>query len=282
MGAILTKKLPSFEGVAPGQTATLRLPAGHTYHGLLIAFSGTAIDTDDLDAVRVYANGKLIQTFDGEKLDAINQYDGLADATTNKILRVPFERVGLVTRINREATAIAFPGRNNPQPINNMTVEVDIAATADASVALTAKAMVSPARDFKGNVPTIMEVRKFGYDPGGSGEFEISDLPRVGAISRIVFDSPSATINSILVELDGFEYFNRTKAENEAVQADGVRTPQAGLYVFDTTEQGYGDDAIVLKRPDGMDAVNDFRITLDMAGAGHVDAIVYYLKPLGR
>ena len=33
-----TRKLPSFEGVVAGQTATLRCPIGHTYHQMLVTY----------------------------------------------------------------------------------------------------------------------------------------------------------------------------------------------------------------------------------------------------
>jgi len=261
----LTRKMPSFEGVAAGQTATLRLPIGYSYHQVLIAYAGVTLA--QMDEVRVIANGKTIQRLiGGDVLDSLNQFDGRNAA--GGVLTVDFERFGLRTRAGSELTVCGTGAKDDELPISTLSIEIDINVAAAAPV-LSAKAIQSGPR--KSGV--LKHIRVFGHDPSAAGEYEISDLPRLGLVNRVFFKSAS-TINSIKLQRDGFDVFDRDKAENEAVQADGVRVVQAGYYVVDFSEEGNGQDALEIA------SVHDLRFTLDMAASGHVDVIVEYLAPL--
>ncbi len=100
---LLTRKMPSWEGVAAGQTATVRLPIGNTYHKLLVPYSGVTLA--QMDEIRVIANGKTIQRLiGGDVLDSMNQFDGRNAA--GGILTIDFERFGLRTRAGSEFTVI--------------------------------------------------------------------------------------------------------------------------------------------------------------------------------
>jgi hypothetical protein len=269
--SLLTRRMPSFEGVAAGQTATARLTRGLRFHALLIPYSGMTLA--QMDEIRIIANGKVIQRLiGGDILDSMNQFDGRNAASG--VLTIDFERYGLRTRAGAELTVIDTTKKpeNDPTAINTLSIEIDINASAAAPAFGTIKAKQSGAA--VNSNPLLKHVRVFGKDPTGAGEYEISDLPKMGAINRIMFYSPSAVINSIKLLRDGYEVFDRTKAENEAVQADGVRVPQANFYVIDFSEEGNGDDYLPVK-----DA-QELQIKLDMAGAGHVDAIVEYIDTL--
>lgn len=269
--SLLTRRMPSFQGVAAGQTATANLTRGLRFHGLLIPYSGVTLA--QMNEIRVIANGKTIMRFTGgDTLDSINQFDGRNAASG--VLTIDFERYGLRTRAGAELTVIDTTKKpdGDPNAINTLTVEIDIDAAAAAPAFGTIKAKQSGAA--ANSNPLLKHVRVFGKDPTGAGEFEISDLPKMGAINRIIFHSPSAVINGIKLMRDGYEVFDRTKAENEAVQSDGVRVPQSNFYVVDFSEEGNGDDYLPVK-----DA-QELQIKLDMAGAGHVDAIVEYIDTL--
>jgi hypothetical protein len=266
----ITKKMPTFEGVGAGQTATVRLPVGMRYHKLLIPYSGVTLA--QINEIRVIANGKVFQRLiGGAVLDSINQYDGRNAAAG--ILTVDFERYGLITRAGRELTVIdtTVNDKKPEQRITTLSVEVDIDGEAVSPV-LGAPTAAQSAYAVGSN-PLLKHVRVFGYDPAGSGEFQISDLPKFGAINRIFFKS-SAVINEIKLERETYVVFERSKAVNESIQANGVRVPQAGYYVLDFTEEGNGQDWLEVQ------GVQDLRLKLDMAGAGHIDVIVEYINPL--
>ena len=263
----VTRKMPSFEGVAAGQTATCRLPIGLTYNQLVIAYSGVTLA--QMDEIRLIANGKTIQRWvGGSRIDVVNQFDGRNGAAG--VLLLDMERYGLRTRAGSELTALGtgVKSKNGPT-ITTLSLEIDINAAAAAPV-LSAKAVQSEPRE----AGVLKHVRTFGYDPAAAGEFEIADLPRLGMMNRII--CASSDIDSIRLQRDGYTVFERDTAENEAIQSDGVRVPQAGYWVIDFSEAGNGQDAL------NIAGVKDLRFTLDMAAAGHVDVIVEYLAPLSN
>jgi hypothetical protein len=265
---LLTRKMPSWEGVAAGQTATVRLPIGNTYHKLLVPYSGVTLA--QMDEIRIIANGKTIQRIiGGDVLDSMNQFDGRNAAAG--ILTIDFERFGLRTRAGSEFTVIGTGASGDAMPITTLAVEIDINAAAAAPVLTAAKAVQSAPQQSG----VLKQVRAFGYDPAGAGDYEISDLPRLGLINRVFFKS-AVVINSVKLARDGYTVFERTTAENAAVQNDGVRVTQANYWVMDFSEEGNGQDALAVA------GVQDLRFTLDMAGAGHVDVIVEYLAPLNN
>jgi len=266
--SLTTRKMPSFEGVAAGQTATLRLPIGLTFHKLLVAYSGVTLA--QMTEARLVANGKTIQRWlSGTVLDKVNTFDGMNAAAG--VLTLDATRYGLRTRPGEEYTAIGTGHPEDKRPISTLSLEIDIDAAAAAPV-LSCKAVQSAARP----VGELKHVRVFGYDPAGAGEYEISDLPKMGKINRVIFLSAAAVINNIKLEVDNYTRFDRTKAENEVMQANGVRVPQATYYIVDFSEQGNGQDAVPVV------GLNDLRFILDMAGGGHVDAIVEYIAPLSN
>ncbi len=277
---LTTKKLNTIEGLSAGNTATLRLPIGLTYHEILLQGNADLNVATDIDEIRVVANGKPIQTIKGSaQINEFNIFDGKATAATDNLLVISFERYGLLTRLARIQTVLGtgadFHAENNPFPITTLSLEIDIAATAGASLGLTAKARQSAA------TPTgaVLKKRQFSYSPAGAGVFEISDLPKGDLINRIWFKG--AKIDGLVVERDSYVLFERDEAENDRIQSDGVRTTIAGYFIFDPTEEGYGSEGLATRYPNG-NRVSDLRFKLDMSGAEQVDVVVEYIGALGN
>lgn len=272
-----TIKLPSFEGVAPGQTATLNIPVGWTYHDFLLTYSGAALS--ELNEIRLLVNGKVIRRYKGgsARLDTLNQYDGLQAA--GGVIRMSMDRVGLITRKGREHTALGtgmksgekVDGKSIGLQPETVTIEVDIDGAATAP-ALSAKAR----RSGRSPVGEIIQLAEYTYNAPASGDYEIADIPRPPGqtINRLFLFS--SDINSLKVERDGYKLFERDTTENDQLQTDGVRVPQAGVFAVDPTELGYGGDPIVIDPRE----VNDFRMIADMAGSGPVPVAVEYMGPL--
>lgn len=268
----ITRDMPSFEGVAEGQTATCRLPIGLTYNQLGLVFGGTTFEPDDMTEIRLVANGKTIQRWNGTHLDKVNQFEGRAAATTKDVLFLDCERYGLRTKLGQELTALPSGAANNPVPIRTLQLEVDISGS--TAPTLSALGFQSAARDLKGQMQPVKQVRKFNYTPSGTGVFEIADLPRVGEINRIVMVTTD-TIDDVEIEVDGYTMFQRTTAENEAAQIDGGRTPQSNYWIIDTTEEGNGGETIRLN------GVQDFRLKVNYSAvAGSTTVYVEYLDPI--
>ncbi len=258
----ITRVMPSFEGVAAGQTATCRMPIGLSYHHLNVAYSGVTLA--QMTDIRLVANGKVYQRYPGgDELDVFNQFDGRSAASGRLILPIG-DRFGLRTREAQEFTAIGTGKKDDPRPITTLALEVDIDAGAAGPV-LSMKANQSAPRESG----LIKQVRHFNYTAGGAGDFEIADLPKGGIINRIFFKS--GDINSLKVERDGYTVFERDATDNDVEQGDGVRVPQAGYFVYDPTEQGNGAEGLATK------GVHDLRFTLDMAAGGSIPVTVEYL-----
>ncbi len=279
---ILTKKLPSFTGVAPGQTASCRVPSGFAYHGFYIDMTpgATGWDVSHITEVRLIANGIVIQRWSGLDLNAANKFDGMPSfdwsSSKHHYFALTATRNNLKTRAAQEATAIAFGAVNDPLPIRTLLIEVDIDGNAQAGIGLEGYATVS-ARPDLGGKPAILKLeRKFIYSPTGSGEYDIADLPRTGAVSRILFSQPDK-IDKVVVSADSVELWNRTRYINETIiKSYDHRTVQSRFFAIDTTEQGNGNDAW------NVSGVSDFRIKLFMNGAADVDVVVEYLSTLGN
>lgn len=260
------KQLPSFEGVNSGQTATLRLPIGQTYHTLYIAYSGVTLA--QMTGIRVIANGKAIHTYaSGEVLNQMNMHDGREDATNDSILIIDFERFGMEGRSARELTALGTGAGNDPTPVQTLSVEIDIDSAASGP-ALSCKAQ----RSAPTPLGIIKKVRRFNYNAPGAGDYEISDLPRGDLVNQVFFRT--GDVNSVKLERDSYVEFERTDTENALIQRNAVRDPQANQYVYDPVEFGNGSETLATK------SVNDLRFILAMAQAATVETMVVYLGAL--
>lgn len=257
-----TRRMPSFNGVAANSLATLEMPIGRTYHGLLMDLGGTDFTVSHMNAIRLKGDGREILTVTGDHLNSMNQFDGMAAAAAEGFLYLDFERLGLKRRDWVEATAIGTgAARNtnresadyNPTPLAGMQLEVDIGAATVPT--LTAKAVQSGPKP----LGSIIKRRRFSYNTGGAGEYEISDIPKGDLVNRIWIRSANDAITNVILERDNFRFFERTPAENNLIQTDGqVRSPQANWFVIDPSERGNGNEAIVT-------LVNDFRLIVDVS-----------------
>jgi len=253
--------MPSFEGVAAGQTATCRLPIGRTYEQLLITYSGATLA--QLNELRIIANGEVIHRItELTKLDSMNQYEGRAAASG--VIVFDFNRFNMRTRAGEEFTGLGTGVLDDPNKITTLSMEIDIDAAAVGS-ALSVKAIQSAPRP----VGQIIKTRQYIYTAGAAGEFEISDLPKGDTINKVYFGNHAANVyTKVVVERDNFIEFERSVAENEVIQTDGVRTPQAGYVVYDPTESGNGSESL------GTAGVQDLRFRLTLTNAGQVPVTV--------
>lgn len=278
-------RMPAPSGIGAGQTATFKLPIGRRFHALhLIGTAGTSgFDIADLSEIRILANAKAIQTFSGTERNAMNLHDGRQDAaidSNNFILTIPFDRYNTMTKAGEEETAINT-GSVDPQTgkaITSLSVEIDIASSGFVGTpALTMYADQS--EQLPGGPGTVPHILRSTRDFAGSGDYDISDLPRGGAttlaLDRIFFRPSANNITVAKIEADQYTIFERTKALNNRILSDGVRVPQNGYFTIDRTEWGYGGDPIPLVN------VTDYRYKLTIDGAMTLTILSHYLGQLG-
>lgn len=277
MGQRVNKKLQAPEGVAPGQTATVRFPTGVKYHDVTIT---TNMTLANMTEIRLIANNKVIHRYSATERDTMNQFYGL-EAFAG-ILYIPFDRKALKTRQMEEVTGINTGVRGeNGEKISALYLEVDIAANA---VSPTMEVHSTTSAATPEGVGTIMHIKKNTRNAAGAGELEISDLPfnepTAAALNAAFFfpiDNTGAAVavTKMTVERGLYKVFERPAALNEFMLKNGERVPQAGMYAVDFTENGYGANALDLR------GFQDFRYRLEMPAAAAIPVVSEYLGILG-
>lgn len=260
-----TRLMPGWEGVVAGQTATLRLPIGLTYHQLWTTFTGVTLA--QMNEVRLVANGQVVQRFgSGTLLDSYAQFEGRSSAVgAVSIICIDLDRFGMRTRAGEEFTALGTGLPSDPTPVTTLSLEIDIDAAAAATTLVT-RAVQSVPRA----LGLIKKIRTFTYNPAGAIDFEIADLPKGDLINQIYIDFSAGNLSRLTIERDNFRVFDRGDDLNERIQTDGIRVPQASQYVYDPTENGNGSESLV------TEGVNDLRFTLThSAAATDTIAVVY-------
>lgn len=279
----IDQRMPAAQSVVASQTTTFRLPIGRRYHALQLIGSGTAFAPSDLSEIRVLANNKVVQRYTGADRDMMNLFDGRHAAAIDAAsftLVLPFDRYGILTKAGEEETALntGSVDPNSGKVINSLSVEIDIGAAPTGTLALDMYATTS--EQLPGGPGTVPYIVKSIRDYAGAAEYDLSDLPRGGVTTQFIdklFFKPSggATLENVRVLANSYKVFERTAALNERIQRDGIRVPQAGVYVIDRTEHGYGGDPFDLR---GLD---DWRGQFTTSGATSVTMYAHYLGGLG-
>jgi len=263
----ITQQLPATTGVASGGTAVTVLPIGLSYETIAIDYAGS-ITPALLTNIQLVANGKPIQEYrSGAELDTYNQFNKRTAAATNTILFMDLTRRLLTTPAGREYTKLGtgMPvdnrvqlegGRGNPNynpfPVQTLTLQFDLGTfTAGTITCYGLQSAPSP-------TGYIRKIRRFTYGPT-STEFEISDLPK-GDLINAIYVNYGVKVTFMTLKRDNFTVFERPRVLNNVIQTDGqIRTPQSGLIVLDTTEEGNAGEVIVTA------GVNDLRLILDFS-----------------
>jgi len=280
----IDNRMPAAQSVVAGQTTNFRLPIGRRYHALQLLASGTAFAPSDLTEIRVLLNNKVVQRFSGADRDTMNQFDGrnpaaISAASFNLIL--PFDRYGILTKAGEEETAIntGSVDPNSGKVINNFSLEIDVTGGGTATGTLTLDLYATTSEALPGGPGTVPYINKSTRDYAAASEYDLSDLPRGGVstqfIDRIFMHPSTSTLENLRVLANSYKVFERTAALNERAQSDGIRVPQAGWYVIDRTEHGYGGD------PFDVRGLDDWRLQFTTGAALTNTMYTHYLGGLG-
>lgn len=278
----ITTKLPNPEGVVAGGTATFRIPTSRRIHSLYLdyAYNVTTQNVADFTEIRLYINGQVFQRFTGTERDTLNQFDGL-EASTG-VLEIPFDRKGLKTAFGQEETAInTGVADEQGRMISSMYMEIDL----DSGMTIGASDLALYAKEsdaVPGGPGSIPYIRREQRSPAGAdSDYQISDFVNPGvnapdkvALNRITLIPSTGTIDNLKIDRNTYNIFDRSDELNRSIQTNGVRTPQSGYYMIDTTENGYGGEVVELY---GM---TDYRYRLDVSAAMTITALSEYMGVL--
>lgn len=187
--------------------------------------------------IELKANAKTIFETDGSKLDASNLYNGGASDVT--ILKIDFMDRKAVTPNARQAGAIDL---SQPSGIRTLRLEVTISGA--TSPTLVGVADVSPPTNDPAEAlirPLIARRHRSTQVIGGAGTFALL-VPHVdpaggGSNYRRIYIY-SANMTALKTVREGITEHELTKLQNEALQKDNFKVPQANLVVFDPVQDG--------------------------------------------
>src|SRR5690554_6075957 len=125
----LTRRAPGWDGnIVAGNTVTLRLPIGLSYHQVDTEYSfvdgnGDPVNLEDAVAeIRVLKNGKPTWNIQAGELDIVNQFQSRQAA--NGILCIDFDRYNLRSRPAEEFTTVGTGHPEDPSPLTTFTIEM--------------------------------------------------------------------------------------------------------------------------------------------------------------
>lgn len=281
-------KIPNSSAVVAGQTAHWDMPIGRRYHRLSLQYSGVTLA--QLKEIRISANSEPIHRYSAAARDTMNQFDGMAAA--GGILEIYFDRYRLYNQQGEENTAIqtAAPDPKTGVAITKFELDIDIDAAAAApaiSVVAQQSNNLSPAQQQALGIPQgpglIRRILQTQIAFAASSWQEIASLPKGTEGTKFQWINRAFFFTAQTTEMEfwrsGFALFQRTAALNNRAQTNGVRVPQANVFVIDPTEQGYDFEPIALLQSNGV-PYQDMRYRFNLAAAETFNAYVEYLGKL--
>lgn len=284
---------PNFNGVAPGQTATVQLPVGNvTYHKLVLAYNctnagnGNQANTEaHITQVRLKINGKSQRVFSAKQLDSINAYYGRSFQTRNALgyLEIFFSEPW--RRVPAGEDALAW----GTADVQTFQVEVDIAGAATGPT-LTPHADVEFVSRPNG---VISKWYQYTQVVSATGIVTNNTLPKrpAEAYQAIhAFPVANTDITSVIIKTDSVERFNGTYFDMQSLLGSespgGVTSfaPQAALFHIHFDRTGRISDALPMQyvdangKPTGQ-LVGDFRIDWNMNAANSFPFVTLVLGP---
>lgn len=258
--------------LTPGGTATIRLPGPRCYHSVLVQCSSLLFS--EIDFIRVLGNSRVIQEFTGEALDVFNKFDGY-QAADDTYFRVNFDQTGLKERRDEEITSfnVGSLGKDGAY-LKDLEIQVGINSAATNPKIVRSTAIVSPKKE--GGPGAIRSVYRKPGIPGSAGKWVIDSLPhgtrQTEFLSRLFIKA--ANINSVEIKRDGVTNWEREAGENTFELGDAERNPQAGWFIIDFSENGYGENKLDVRE------VKDVVLNIDSSAAETVEVFAEYIGKL--
>lgn len=274
---VSTIELSPAVNVGAGLKFTIDVPAVYRVHDIELHCTNiaTAALITDLE---VKINGVVKHKYyDGSDRDVMNQHDNMPAYTAHNILTIPFERKKLKNRQANERTAINLGA---PDKHGQVARSMHISGVLDAALvnpSIKVYARVSAPRP--GAFGDVISILPYDFNNTFVNQFyDIVDIPRarpdVALCNRVFFKN--ANITEVELKRDNKTSWIRTAAANDYALACNteVRKKQAGWFLVDRSESGYGGDFF------RMAGFSDVRWRVKQSSAGTLTAYVEHLGSL--
>lgn len=261
--------LPSAQGVAAGQTATINMPIGWTYEGLDIQVTAdlglgvAAVPVanwgDVFTEIRIVVDGKVTYRAPGDFIADLAEYYG--ETLVAGSLPIQFARPWMRMEDGWLAGAYGTTG------MRTFDIEMDIKSTVTSVGSLKVFADQSDPSPWGFH----FELNKFNHTQGATGDADIADIPPKGAYRVLGMHFGTASISNLSIEVDSLKVMDSDATSRAARLARSKRVQQAGYTHVDFIS----DNLLVRAMPM---ALEDFRLKPTFTGTGTFNVFVESLK----
>lgn len=246
-----------FVNVVAGQKATLQLPIGVTYHGILLGL--TNVTKAQLNRIVVRTNKKIIMDVTGSHLDAINTYKGgQVDAG--------FLLIDFTEHQAKDALSEFAGSLGTGEGVSSLIVEVDINAAA-VNPALSSWSLVSGPAALSGNIAGLIP-QSLSISGAGTWDLELPHGPGSAHILKRVWLF-GANITAVECKKNSLEIHKLPTAANEFIQKHYEGTPAASSYCVDFVAGNHVAGEALTTRD-----AQDLRLKITTSAAS---TVIYYL-----
>jgi len=269
---------PAFDNVVADGVATAKLDPliGRAVDRLILQLGGTALTKAMLTNIRLLANEKPIFEDTGARIDDRNEYRGI---TANAaFLTLDFNEIRAHSNVDKQAGALDTLGAG----IRKLVLECTIAGATAPTLAARAMVSRSPQSSNALYNALLAKVLNRTQNFAAAGEFPMalnyaqgmrSFLKRVHLFSSTVTAvRVRKTYKSNITD----EIFKGTDAQNDFVQTEYGRVPQANVFTVDFMPDGDVTKSLALEDAQAMEWL------VTVSGAGNVVMVSELLDPLNN
>lgn len=271
--------LEPFENVVANGTATVNWQklVGRTVHRVMLQLGGTALTKAMLTDIRLLANEKEFFRSTGSRTDDRMEYRGITAAAT--FLTLDFNEIRAHNDMNKVAGALDTLAAG----IKKLSAEITITGATAPTLAAQALVGSSPQSDDKAFNRLMAKVINKTRNYGAAGEFpfELGYMRHaLSLLKRVHFFGSTVTAVRLktTIRVNGRqitdEIFKATDAQNDQLQIEYQRVPQANVYHLDFMLDGDVKEALALGEVEAMECY------VTVSGAGNVTAESELLDPL--
>lgn len=287
-------------GIVAPTVYTTELPASYDYWELTLNLLG-GLTVAMIEEIRLKANGTLIQQVTGPDLDAMAQFykAPAAAAIAGQILLVLDQRrlgirggvqglaegkllSGSAKDLALESTLNCGSFDEQGRGIKALTMEIVVNNTPGAGT-LRVEVYGSATDPYPGGAGLIPVLTRNTFNAStGINVMSKSNAFLMGDVMHAMLDAvhlvPFAgqTLDDFYLWFNNNLILSRSDARNRFLQQrDALRVPQAGLYSFDFTADGFGDQALGI-------APTATELRMQLTASGAAGNITVYQKSLGR
>lgn len=264
----------SLDRVSSGNTAVLKLDTGPTYEKIRFAITSVlgGLDANDIESIKVVINGTTrIEYTSLQRLIDLNSFYGRSvDTVSPNLIDVVLPFFG--SQFDNLADGLTLGV--GTQGLESVNIEIKIAAGAPADIAIAADLLIDTVPQPLG---AFLAVRSYGVSSSVTGDVQVRDLPKGGALYTALHLFKS-DISKVVLKANQVEVINAKKSALERFQKDSwpfARVPvSARATHIDFLHYGNSGDLFNTKD------VTSLQLTATFDTVGSLDVVTEIIESL--